>query len=106
MNKVEAQERMDFLNNELHKHNHQYFILNNPTISDSKYDKMMSELATLETEFNIINSGSPTTRIGSPLFSNKFKKIKHSTPMLSLDKAFTIEEFNIFDNRIINILGF
>lgn len=94
------------LRKELHYHNWRYYILDDPEISDQKYDQMMRELQELEEKFPQFKSDtSPTQRIGArPL--GKFKKYHHHLPMLSLGNAFSPEEISDFDERIKKFLKY
>jgi len=93
-------EKIEALRKELHKHNHSYYVLNTPLISDKEFDMKMKELQVLEAnhpEFDDLNS--PTCRVGSDL-KNDFAKIKHKYPMLSLGNTYSTEELIDFDNRV------
>ena len=92
--------RLNELKTRLHEHNYRYYILNQPTISDAEYDKLLRELQQLETEHpELITSDSPTQRVGeSP--AKEFAKITHTVPMLSLENAFSPEEVSAFDQRV------
>ena len=74
------------------QHNINYYVNDNPTVSDKEYDKLLRELETLEKKYpQFLMSDSPTQRVGgSPL--EKFGNIEHSTPMLSLANAMNKEE--------------
>ena len=92
-------ERIEFLRNELHKHNHSYYVLNNPTISDFDFDQMMAELIALEENYpEYADKNSPTQRVGSDL-SKAFSQVKHQFPMLSLSNTYTEGEIADFFNR-------
>ena len=85
---------------ELEHHSHQYYVLDQPLISDHEYDKLFKELQDLEEkypEYKIKNS--PTDRIGGKAL-DKFSKHSHRVPMLSLANTYSIEEFRDFDARI------
>jgi len=70
-------ERIEWLRNELHRHNHNYYILNSPEISDREFDMMMKELETLEAENpDLSDPNSPTQRVGSDI-SKGFEQAKH-----------------------------
>lgn len=88
------------LKERLQRYNYEYYVLDNPTITDSDYDKIYAELVALE-EANpeLITSDSPTQRVGGKV-SEGFQKIKHTTPMLSLSNAFSFEDLKQFDKRI------
>ncbi len=95
-----TKERAAYLQKELHRHNYRYFVLDDPEISDAEYDRMMQELISLENTYpELARPDSPTARVGSePL--DKFDTVKHSIPMLSLDKGFSENELIAFDQRV------
>ena len=84
------------LSAEINHHNKLYYQDSTPTITDSEYDEIFSNLISIETLFpELVTSISPTQQIGSPLVSG-FTKIPHSVPMLSLDNAFKDEDISDF----------
>lgn len=92
--------RAEFLRKELHRHNHRYFVLDDPEISDAEYDRLMEELIRIEQEHpELRDPDSPTARVGSPPL-DKFDTLRHSIPMLSLDKGFSEDDLRSFDARI------
>jgi len=99
MNQNEAASRIAHLREELEKHNHNYYVLNNPTIDDYTFDQMLAELIGLETEFPaFFDANSPTQRVGSDL-NQEFKQVTHKYQMLSLSNTYTEEEIQEFDQR-------
>ena len=92
--------KVERLRKELHRHNYRYYILDDPEISDSEYDRMIQELLKLESSYPDLSSpDSPTLRVGAlPL--DKFETATHSIPMLSLDNGFNNSDIIEFDNRI------
>ena len=88
------------LRGELQRHNYLYYVLDDPEIPDSDYDRMMRRLQELESQYpQLITSDSPTQRVGAtPL--NAFSSVTHEMPMLSLDNAFNEDEMRAFDRRI------
>lgn len=91
---------MEELINLINKANHEYYILDNPSISDQEYDRYMNELKEIEKNNpQLIRNDSPTLRVGSKVIS-KFKKIIHEVPMLSLSNVFNENEIVLFDERI------
>jgi len=84
----------------LHRHNYLYYVLDDPEISDSEYDRMMQALIEMEIQYPDLSSpDSPTLRVGAqPL--DKFETVEHSVPMLSLDNGFGDSDIIEFDNRI------
>lgn len=79
---------------------HQYYVLDSPEISDYEYDKLYKRLVEIETEFpELVTPDSPTQRVGGKA-SDKFEKVTHSQPMLSLGNAFNIENLKAWDERV------
>lgn len=101
----EAKRRHSKLAAELRHHNKLYYQHDNPLISDAEYDTLMRELERIEKQFPVLQtSDSPTQKVGAaPL--EKFAKIKHSIPMLSLNNAFTEEEVREWEERAQKFLG-
>jgi len=100
MKQSEANERIEILRREIGEHNHKYYVLNQPSISDFEYDILLSELDSLEKKFpEFITDNSPTRRIGSDL-TKEFVQYSHSYPMLSLGNTYSEDELREFDNRI------
>lgn len=90
---------IEYLRGELNKHNHNYYVLNSPTISDKEYDDMMRRLSELEAEHKeLFDPLSPTQRVGSDLTAG-FKQVTHAHPMLSLGNTYSIEEVEDFMRR-------
>jgi len=105
MTKQEAKNKISELSEELRNHNHNYYILSQPTISDYDYDMMLKELEALEIKFpEFKDENSPSQRVGSDR-DNDFVQVKHEYPMLSLGNTYNFEELKDFDNRIKKILG-
>ncbi|MGE0085534.1 MAG: NAD-dependent DNA ligase LigA [Desulfococcaceae bacterium] len=96
----ETLHRIAFLRKELHRHNHRYYVLDDPEISDAEYDRLMRELTELETAHpELASPDSPTVRVGAAPLS-EFDTVQHSVPMLSLDNAFSEGELADFDKRV------
>ena len=89
---------------ELNYHSYLYHVLDSPQISDEDYDRLYRRLKELEERSHLVLPDSPTLRVGAPPLE-KFEKVKHSEPMLSLDNAFSYEELKEFDKRIKKLLG-
>ena len=86
-------------------HNHRYYVLDSPEISDAEYDELFDELVRLESEYpDFRTPDSPTQRIGAPPL-DKFPSKKHSLPMLSLNKAMNRDDFHDFDGRIRDLIA-
>jgi len=93
-------ERIEFLRNEINKHDYHYYVLSSPIITDFEYDQLYKELEQLESDYpQFITSDSPTQRVGNDL-TKDFKPVNHSFPMLSLSNTYTEEELFDFDKRI------
>ncbi len=88
------------LRQELNEHNHLYYVLDAPVITDQAYDRLLRRLQQLETEYpELVSADSPTQRVGSEPASH-FETVAHEVPMLSLDNAFDDEELLAFDRRL------
>ena len=99
------QERIAQLRSELHRHNHSYYVLNMPEISDFEFDRLMRELQALEAEHpELYDPSSPTQRVGSDLTS-EFVQVAHRYPMLSLGNTYSFEEVREFYERVQKALG-
>ncbi|WP_346890321.1 NAD-dependent DNA ligase LigA [Clostridium sp. UBA1056] len=96
--------RMLELVEELNKYSYEYYVLDNPTISDKEYDKKYDELKALEAELIEILPYSPTLRVGDMVL-NEFKKYKHRAPLWSLDKAQAIEQIKDWHNRNVKAIN-
>lgn len=93
-------ERIEYLRNELNKHNYNYYVLSSPTISDFEFDQMMKELQDLEMRHpEMFDSSSPTQRVGSDISKN-FQQVAHKYPMLSLGNTYSKEEVSDFYQRV------
>lgn len=98
-------QRAQELREKLEYHNHRYFVLDEPEISDAEWDAMLVELAAIEASHpELVTSVSPTQRVGaSP--SEKFAQHRHVAPMLSLDNAFDADSLRSFDDRVSRTVG-
>lgn len=99
MNKAQA--RIEELRSEIERHNYRYYVLDEPSVPDAEYDRLMRELQALEEENPAFRSpDSPTQRVGGqPL--DGFEEVRHQTPMLSLANAFSGEDVEAFHERVI-----
>jgi DNA ligase (NAD+) len=105
MKKSEAKEKIDKLRREIEEHNHKYYVLNRPVITDFEFDILMHELETLEKKFpEFMSENSPTGKVGSDL-TNDFKQYVHQYPMLSLGNTYSEEELQDFNTRIEKATG-
>ncbi len=103
--KSEIKEKIEFLRAELHRHNHNYYVLSTSVISDYEYDMLLKELAELETKYPEFDApDSPTKRVGSDI-NKEFSQVRHKYPMLSLGNTSNIGELRDFDGRIRRFLG-
>ena len=94
------QSQLDTLRKALRQYEYEYHVLDNPTIPDSEYDRLFHQLKALELEHpELVTADSPTQRVGAKPLSG-FSQIRHEIPMLSLDNAFSDEEFHAFVKRI------
>ena len=88
------------LREELHRHNYNYYILNQPVITDKEFDKLMSRLQSLEDKYpDMYDPNSPTQRVGSDL-NEEFQTVAHRYPMLSLANTYNLEEVRSFYQRV------
>ncbi len=100
MEAKEIKARIDFLTDELKRHNYNYYHLSKPQISDFEFDTLMLELQNLEKSFpQFAHIDSPTQRVGGDI-QTSFKTVKHRYPMLSLGNTYSREDLIEFDNRI------
>ena len=104
MNFSEAQVRHAQLVEQIRRHDHAYYVLAQPTISDREYDRLYHELLDLEKQFpELVTPDSPSQRVsGQPL--KEFKQVQHRLPMLSLDNTYSQEEVRDFVNRVQKLL--
>jgi DNA ligase (NAD+) len=98
--KEQAKTRIAQLKKNINDHNYRYYVLDDPEISDSAYDRLMGELESVEKQNpELVTSDSPTQRVGaSPL--KEFNTVRHTLPMLSLANCFEQEEVREFDRRL------
>ena len=81
-------------------YNYQYYVLDNPSVSDSEYDRLIKQIISIETDYpDCITQESPSQRVGGEPLSS-FAQIKHVVPMLSLDNAFSDKDLMDFDRRV------
>lgn len=97
--------RIEELRSQLRRHEHLYYVMDSPVISDAEYDALMNELKRLESEHpDLITPDSPSQRVGGKP-AEGFQKVRHSRPMLSLDNAYTEEELRDWDRRVRELAG-
>jgi DNA ligase (NAD+) len=105
MNSFEAQIRVTELSEKLNAHNYNYYVLNAPVISDQEFDLLLKELEQLELQFPELKSpNSPTQRVGGDI-TDKFEKVTHKSPMLSLSNSYNQEEIQDWAQRAIELAG-
>lgn len=97
---MDEQKRIEQLRSELNEHNYNYYVLDNPTIADFEYDRMLRELENLETAYpELITPDSPTQRVGGKALDS-FQQVTHRVPLQSLQDVFSDEELMDFDRKV------
>jgi len=101
----DVKRQIERLREEIRRHDYLYYVLNQPEISDQKYDRLFAELKALEqANPQFITPDSPTQRVsGQPL--EGFASVRHAVPMLSMDNTYNAEELKAFDERVRKQLG-
>jgi len=94
-----SKKEIEKLVNDINEHNYRYYVLDSPVISDEEYDRLFKRLKELEETYKYVLPDSPTQRVGAPPL-DRFKKVKHTEPMLSLENAFSHDEVREFDQRV------
>lgn len=98
-------QRIDELREQLRFHNYRYYVLDDPIASDAEYDALMRELRALEEAHpELITPDSPTQRVGAAA-SDRFAKVRHPVPMLSLGNAFNEDDLRAWRGRVLRLLG-
>src|SRR5712671_4507623 len=101
----DVEQRIEGLRERVRYHEHLYYVLDNPEISDTEFDKLMQQLQQLEAEHpTLITPNSPTQRVGGKPREG-FVKVRHSSPMLSLDNAYNEEELRDWERRVHELSG-
>ncbi|EAX48987.1 DNA ligase, NAD-dependent [Thermosinus carboxydivorans Nor1] len=101
----QAAREAEQLRRQIHYHNHRYYVLDAPEISDAEFDALMRRLIAIEEAYpSLITPDSPTQRVGGAP-AEGFDRTLHLTPMLSLANAFSAEDLRAFDNRVRSGLG-
>ena len=99
------QERIDRLTQEINRHNYQYYMLDNPTISDYDFDQLLQQLIDLEAAYpELRRSDSPTQRVGGEI-TKRFESAEHLYPMQSLGNTYSREDLAEFDRRVRELLA-
>ncbi|HEY5308209.1 MAG TPA: NAD-dependent DNA ligase LigA, partial [Casimicrobiaceae bacterium] len=97
--------RVAALRRDIEAHNHRYYVLDAPSVSDAEYDGLFRELQALEAQFPALaRPDSPTQRVGGAP-ATEFEAVTHRLPMLSLNNAFADDEVESFDRRVREGLG-
>ncbi len=100
----EIRKRVEALRKAINYHNYLYYVLDSPEISDEEFDAMMRELQRLEEQYpELVTPDSPTQRVGGAP-AEKFRKVRHPVPMLSLQDVFSQEELRAWRDRIFKLL--
>ena len=100
MTKTEAKTHIEELREEINRHNHNYYVLNQPEISDFEFDHLLKELEMLEKEYpEFADDLSPTQRVGSDL-TKGFEHVVHERPMMSLSNSYSINEVDEWFDRV------
>src|ERR1700758_257579 len=101
----DAEKHIEALREKIRHHEHLYYVLDNPEISDAEFDKLMQQLKDLEAEHpSLVTPDSPTQRVGGKPREG-FVKVRHSTPMLSLDNTYSEEELRDWERRVHELSG-
>ena len=97
--------RIEELRKQIRQYNHEYHVLDKPSVSDQEYDRCMQELIQLEHDFpEFFDANSPTQQVGGAVL-DKFTKVKHDQMMLSLGNVYNKEEVDAFINRVVKETG-
>jgi len=105
MEKAEARKAIDRIREAIAHHDYFYYVIAQPEITDTVYDKLLKELESLEKQFpELITADSPTQRVGGQLIEG-FPSVRHRVPMLSLDNTYNENEVLEWDDRLEKILG-
>ncbi len=105
MEAISAENKIKLLSEQINQHNHNYYILDAPTISDFEFDKLLEELIALEKQFpEFLSPNSPSQKVGGAI-TKEFKSVKHKYPMLSLSNSYSANDLLDFDRRVQEGLG-
>src|SRR5579863_847473 len=100
-----AAKEIERLRDEIRRHEHLYYVADDPELSDAAFDRLMERLKALETAHpELLTPDSPTQRVGGAP-RDGFQQVRHKTPMLSLDNAFSFEALGEFDRRVRSLTG-
>lgn len=102
---MSPKERVEEITKLLEKYNYEYYVLDNPSVSDAEYDRLMQELISLEKEHpELLSPLSPSQRVGGQV-QDEFKKVTHQRMMLSLANAFNEDDLYDFDRKVREVIG-
>ncbi|KUP31949.1 DNA ligase (NAD(+)) LigA [Bacillus halotolerans] len=105
MDKETAKQRAEELRRTINKYSYEYYTLDEPSVPDAEYDRLMQELIAIEEEHpDLRTPDSPTQRVGGAVLE-AFQKVTHGTPMLSLGNAFNADDLRDFDRRVRQAVG-
>ncbi|WP_428910672.1 NAD-dependent DNA ligase LigA [Niallia sp. Krafla_26] len=105
MDRQTAENRIEELRNLLNQYSHEYYVLDQPSVPDSEYDRLLNELIQIEAEFpDLITPDSPSQRVGGQVL-DMFQKVTHEIPMLSLGNAFNEADMRDFDRKVRQAVG-
>jgi DNA ligase (NAD+) len=101
----DIKKKLDSLRDKIRYHEHRYYVLDDPEISDAQFDKLMEQLKKLESENpELITPDSPSQRVGGKAREG-FAKVRHSSPMLSLDNTYNEDELRAWERRVHELSG-
>src|SRR5580765_4913957 len=101
----DAEKNIEVLRDKIRHHEYLYYVLDNPEISDQEFDRLMQQLKEIEAEHpKLITPDSPTQRVGGKPREG-FVKVRHSSPMLSLDNTYNEEELRNWERRVHELSG-
>ena len=102
---MSPKERVEEITKLLEKYNYEYYVLDNPSVTDAEYDRLMQELISLEKEHpELLSPLSPSQRVGGQV-QEEFKKVTHQRMMLSLANAFNEDDLYDFDRKVRDVIG-
>ncbi|MBR0439187.1 MAG: NAD-dependent DNA ligase LigA [Bacilli bacterium] len=102
---MSPKERVEEITKLLEKYNYEYYVLDNPSVSDAEYDRLMQELISLEKQHpELLSPLSPSQRVGGQV-QDEFKKVTHQRMMLSLANAFNEDDLYDFDRKVREVIG-
>lgn len=102
---MEIKNKIEALRKELHEHNHNYYVLDNPSISDYEFDRLLAELQELEEKHpEYMDSNSPTMRVGGAI-TKLFPTVVHDTPLYSLANSYSLEDLRDWEKRVKKSIG-